>query len=155
MIKIDVEVDDKRVRDALNRLIRAAGDLSPAMIEIAGHLEDSVHESLERQADPATGAPWQPLEEDTVAERRRKGFGDRILERSGALFDSIHSEHDAQAAVAGTNLIYAATHQFGSGDDGRNIPARPYLGLWDEHRDEVLDALTDHLARASQGSRAR
>ena len=148
MIEIDVTVDDRELRTALNRLQRRAENLSPVMREIAGHLEDSVAESFERQAAPPDGQPWQPLEDATVRDRRRKGYGPEgpILQRSGELANRILSEWDDDSAVAGTNLIYAATHHFGSGDDGRNIPARPFLGLWPEHRDAILAAIRHHLA---------
>ena len=143
MIGIDVEIDDREVRAALDRLRRRADDLSPVMREIAGHIEDSAAESFERQAAPPDGQAWNPLAEATVHERTDKGYGPEgpILERTGDLASRILSDFDDDSAVAGTNLVYAATHQFGSGDDGRNIPARPFLGLWPEHRDAILDRL--------------
>lgn len=40
-------------------------------------------------------------------------------------------------------MEYAATHQFGREGDG--IPARPFLGLAQFERVEILDILRDHL----------
>ena len=34
-MKIDIQYDDSEVRRGLNRLLRAAGDLSPAMLSFA------------------------------------------------------------------------------------------------------------------------
>jgi phage gpG-like protein len=42
-----------------------------------------------------------------------------------------------------SNIVYAATHQFG--DDERNIPARPYLGLSQENAQDVLDVIEDWI----------
>lgn len=151
-MKIDIRYDDAEVRRGLNRLLRAARDLSPAMREIAGHLVDSAEENLRRQAAP-DGTPWKPLADRTLADRRRQNFGVRpILERSGDLFGTIQADHDKRSAAAGTNLVYAALHQFG-GLPGMPpapaaVPARPFLGVTDDHRDMILDTIREHLRRA-------
>ena len=46
MIEIEVKYDDDALRKEIDRLLRAGGDLSPVMIEIAGHLQNSVAESF-------------------------------------------------------------------------------------------------------------
>ena len=43
----------------------------------------------------------------------------------------------------GTNLVYAATHQFG--DPERNILARPFLGASGEDNRFIVDTLIRHL----------
>lgn len=48
--------------------------------------------------------------------------------------------------LLGTATVYGATHQLG--DSERNIPARPYLGLSDAVRAELVDILHDYLAEA-------
>ena len=124
-MKIDIRYDDAEVRRGLNRLLRAARDLSPAMREIAGHLVDSAEENLRRQAAP-DGTPWKPLADRTLADRRRQNFGVRpILERSGDLFKTIRADHDKRSAAAGTNL-----------------------GVTDDHRDMILATIREHLRRA-------
>ena len=146
MIDIDIEVDVREVRAGLARLLAAGADLSPAMREIAGHLADSAAQSFEAEAGPGIG-PWAPLDPDTIDERRAKRYGDGpILQRSGDLARSILADWDDTTAVAGTNLVYAATHQFG--DEERGIPARPFLGLWPEHRGDIARAVAAHLAAA-------
>lgn len=57
----------------------------------------------------------------------------------------------------GTNVVYAAIHQFG-GAAGRKdrrvtIPARPFLGVSNEDRTELLAIINDHLQRAWGGQR--
>lgn len=54
---------------------------------------------------------------ETVHHRpgKKKGKGATpILEGDGGLRQSITSDYDANSAVAGTNLVYATTHQFGA-----------------------------------------
>ena len=160
IVKIDVEYDDSAIRRALDNLRAAGEDLSPVMRVIAGHLEDSVAESFEQQSAP-DGSPWAPLRDSTKKQRRKQGYRDGpILERSGDLGGSITSGSDHDSAVAGTNLVYAATHQFGAekgafGTTSRGapipwgpIPARPIFGVWPEHAELITDAVLDHLRDA-------
>ena len=144
MPKIAISYDDKAVRQRLAELRDRGGNLGPAMREIAGHLLDGVNEAFAREASPA-GAPWAPLKPATVEDRLRQRYGSGpILERSGDLGARILADWDNTGAVVGTNVVYAATHHYG--DDDRGIPARPFLGVADEARDVILQAVADHLA---------
>ena len=83
------------------------------MREIAGHLVDSVAGAFEAQSAP-DGTAWEPLADGTIRKCLRRGYGDGpILERSGDLASRILADWDDEVAVAGTNLIYAATHHLG------------------------------------------
>ena len=69
----------------------------------------------------------------------------------GDLLNSVQPEPaDAHVDIVAGPTEYAGIHQFG-GMAGRNrsteIPARPYLGLSAEDRDEILDAASDYLER--------
>ena len=144
-MKIDVRFDDRVVQRRLAQLREAGSDLSPAMREIAGHLLDSVNEAFADEASPA-GKAWAPLKSATVRDRQRKRFrAGPILERSGDLASRILADWDDTSAVAGTNVVYAATHHFG--DPRRGIPARPFLGVSADARGAVLQAIVDHLER--------
>ena len=57
--------------------------------------------------------PWPALKPATERARNKSGHVPiRILERSGALVRSILADWSPPEAVAGTNLVYAAIHQF-------------------------------------------
>ena len=144
-MKIDVRFDDRVVRRRLTQLREAGFDLSPAMREISGHLLDSVNEAFAGEASPA-GKAWAPLKPATIRDRRRQRYrAGPILERSGDLASRILADWDDTSAVAGTNVVYAATHHFG--DPRRGIPARPFLGVSADARGAVLQAVVDHLER--------
>lgn len=68
-----------------------------------------VEEGFEREQDPE-GRPWQALAPSTV--RARKGQAHPILRRSGHL-SRTHLRATEQEAVVGSNLPYAAIHQYG------------------------------------------
>ena len=157
MAGINIEYDDRAVAAALRRLVHAGADLTPAMRSIAAALEDSVAEAFASQSSPA-GVPWADLSDTTKAIRTRRGkWPGEILQVTGNLADGIESRHDADEAVVGTNIVYAATHQFGAargafGTSSRgnpipwgDIPGRPFLGLDDDAEATILAILRRHL----------
>lgn len=93
------------------------------------------------------------MEAATVRERRRKGYGPTrpILIRQGGragLLGSITSASGRDWAAAGTNLRYAATHQFGRDA----IPSRPFLALWLEEREEIVEDVRNWLLAGARGA---
>lgn len=164
-MKVDLQINDREVRDALARLVRQGTDLSPAMRLIAASIEAATQLRFKDGRDPG-GAPWKPLAPSTRrvrAMRSRSRGGAAVaaavsgpmqpLLDTGQLRRSITSTYGAKEAVVGTNLRYAPIHQFG-GQAGRRrrtrIAARPYLGLSVADRDDILDILREHLAGASR-----
>lgn len=144
---IAVEVDDEAVVQALRRLQQHAADPEPAMQEIAELLRESSEQSFDDQQSP-DGRPWAPLKPATARRKQKKGYSSLALVRDGFL-RTLTAVATPTVAVAGSNLPYAAVHHFGSKpDSGQNIPARPYLGLRPDYRDEIVDAIRDHLRQA-------
>ena len=145
-MNIEIKYKDKEVTTAIQRLLAAGADLSPLMRELAGHLQDSVEESFERERDPVTGASWPERKAFTL---KSKPYRDKqpkkILQFDGHLLRSVLADWSKTEAIAGTNVIYAATHQFG--DEGRGIPARAYLGLWPEHKRAIESAVVQFVER--------
>lgn len=165
-MRAKVEFQDQEVRRALNRLIELGGDLTPAMKAAAGHLEAGVEDAFDRQRSPADGAAWADLSDVTKARReKRDKWPGKILQVTGDLAGSISSGHDARSAVAGTNLVYAPTQQFGAerGEFGStkrgapipwgDIPARPFLGASEETRGEIRKSINRLIRAAWRGRR--
>ncbi len=146
---IEIDYNDRAVLDALQRLDDRLDNLTPAMRDIAGVLTDASERAFQDEADPATGTPWAPLTEATVG--MRGGDAHPILQRSGQLAASVNADWGRDFAAAGTNKAYAAMQQFGgttaatSMIPGKDIPARPFLGIGDEDRDEILDIVRSYL----------
>ena len=158
------------MRTALNGLIKLGKDIQPAMREIAGALESGVEDAFQSERSP-DGKAWPDLADVTKRQRamRRKWPG-QILQDSGDLAGSIHSRYGGNHAVAGTNLVYATTQQFGAskGEFGTgsfkrragsfpipwgDIPPRPFLGLSDETRGEIVTMLNRRIRQAARGRR--
>lgn len=121
---VNIRIDDSLLRRNLNALERAATDLTPAMRKIAQTLMTETQFNFESEGRPR----WVP----SVAAQQRQG---QTLQDSGRLGRSIDSDYDAHHAMVGTNVEYAAIHQFG-GKAGRNrsvtLFARPFLPLTEE-----------------------
>lgn len=160
MYSIRLEGDTR----AFLRKIRSFSNIDKRRINAA--LAESVREStLERfkQGRDPDGKRWK-------TSIRAAEEGGKTLILSSRLRNSIHSRSDASGFAVGTNVKYAATHQFG--EPGRiirarrkkalrfrlggrwiskkqvriQIPARPFLGLSDEDMQEIRDTVEDFIA---------
>lgn len=147
-VSFDVTVaDHDELRSALNRLAWAVDNLDPALDEIGASQVTETQWRFERHEAP-DGRPWKTLAESTL-KTHPSGQSAQILRRSAGLYDSItHTVQHNEGVRVGTNKVYARIHQLG-GDTGRghktHIEARPYLGLSDAGRQEVLAIISDHL----------
>lgn len=169
---ITIEIDDQEIHRALERLTRAGGDMKDAFSAIGEYLDLATRARFDAERGP-DGERWEPLAESTLrsnmltgvkrnkdGSRRsltkrgggtkagaiRKLAGKQVLVESGDLRDTLRTQASATSLLFGTDRKYGATHQFG--DDDRNIPARPYLGINDEDKGEILAILQAHLAQA-------
>jgi phage virion morphogenesis protein len=98
----------------VNRLIAVATQPAAMMRDIAGYLLFSTQRRFETETGP-DGKKWPPLKPRTAAARAgRKVRGtDHILRDTTRLYQSLISASDATSAQVGTNVEYAAIHQFG------------------------------------------
>ena len=114
-----------------------------AFDEVGQILAASTVLRFERGAGP-DGEPWEPS-------RRALEEGGQTLVDSARLRNSITHVASADGVDVGTNVLYAAIHQFGSGDleKPKNIPARPFLGLDDDDADAVVGVFRRRLAGAA------
>jgi phage virion morphogenesis protein len=149
--------------DAIARAFERAGerseDTQPLMETIGALVLSQTQERFLEEAGP-DGEKWP-------VSLRVKFGGGNTLRDSQRLFQSLTYQADADSAEIGTNLIYAAVHQFGAviraknakalrfhipGVDGLmsrksvRIPDRPFLGLNAENRDAIAEAAQDWLA---------
>ena len=136
---IEIELDNKEVRQKLLDLAKKTDNLRPLMKNIAGIFAYSTEENFKEEGRPDK---WIDLAESTKKQRTKKRkWPGQILQVEGKLAASISTFYDNDSAVIGSNLEYAAIHQLG-GQAGRNkkvnIPARPYLQLTDEDFQEIL-----------------
>ena len=159
--RVEIRVDDAQVKGAFARLFEFTDDLTPVMRSIGAQLRQHVDERFEDARGPGR-LPWTPS-------RRAREQGGQTLTDTARLRQSMTFRADKASVEVGTNVAYAATHQFGAtiraktakglvfpiGRGGWRrvkqvtIAARPFLGIDQQDRDAIDAIVTDHLARLS------
>lgn len=151
-----IELQDSQVQKLFAEMQRRGGDFSKPLKIIGNDLLSSIEENFLRQgryqaAGDVRGGTnrWEPLRPATIEHRQKIGkWPGKILQVRGQLAASITPQVDRFSVTLGTNLPYAAIHQFGGqAGPGRKvtIPARPYLVVQDEDIEDIIDTLTDYL----------
>lgn len=143
------DIDKKKINSALRQVVRSS--------------------TLKRfkESRAPDGEKWE------VSKRAAAETKGKTLIRTADLRNSIRSKSDVSGFAVGTDLKYAATHQFG--EKGRtiraknkkalrfqvggkwlmrksvtiSIPARPYLGLSDDDMQEIKGTIEDFIGKDS------
>ena len=116
-----------RVNAMLDRVASGIqGRRSELLVAMGTEVESQTRRRIQEEGPAADGISWPGWSSRYAATRHG---GHSLLRGEGNLLDSLQSFADAQVAEVGTNLEYAAIHQFGGAEVGSNIPARTYLGI--------------------------
>jgi phage virion morphogenesis protein len=107
-------------------------DFNPLFDGIGALVEAQTKERVKSTKTAPDGTKWPELS-PAYEQRKKKGGG--ILELEGDLRDSLVHLVSGASVEVGTNLAYAATHQFG--DARRGIPQREFLGLSPEDEQQI------------------
>lgn len=170
-----IEVDDREVLAALNRLSGAVGNIQPLLQALGEDMMERTKRRFESGTAP-DGSRWKPNARSTleaVLDRTRGGVGKKgkisakgsavmmnkrpLIGESRDLSRQFHVRASAAEMVLSSSPVYAAIQQFGgrAGRGGRVlIPARPFLpvlpsgALYADEQRRVLDALREMLGRA-------
>lgn len=117
----------------------AAGDLHQLLDTVGSEVASQTVLRITQTKSSPAGTPWRPW---SARYARTRHAGHSLLEDTGRLVDSIQHLVDGAAVVVGSNMVYAAAHQYGT----PRIPARPYLGLSDRDREEIETLAARYLA---------
>ncbi|GAB2933593.1 phage virion morphogenesis protein [Rheinheimera gaetbuli] len=132
------------IADVINKMVQQSQNLKPALSQIGEYMVEATQERFQLELAP-DGSLWEPLAPQTI---RRKNGDTRILRQSSTLYDTILYDASDDQLLVGSNMEYAATHQFGREDDG--IPAREWLGLttgpWNDE-EAIMDILYDYFSQ--------
>jgi len=138
---------DKAALDSKMKKIIKNTDLSKVMDEIGADLRSETQMNFRKKKSPE-GKSWEKFKESTLkskATRKRKPTKSPVLlQDDGYLRKSVDIyKSNSNTAEISSKLKYAATHQYGdnsiitkrakkkgrSEPFGRNIPARPFMGI--------------------------
>ena len=109
---------------------------------IGQEVEGQTRRRISEEKTAPDGKSWKDWSPKYA--RTRHG-GHSLLEGEGYLLDSIQYQINPDAVEVGSNLVYAAIHQFGGDEVGINIPARPYLGLSPDNEADIVAVVEDFL----------
>ncbi len=121
---IKIEVDSREATKELESLVRRAQNMSQPLRKIGAAWKANVALGFRGGRDP-WGGQWAALRSSTLA-GRRKGSG-LPLRDTGRLSRSFSAKTKGSRMTLGTNVKYAATHQFGTqkGQYGRTRRGAP------------------------------
>lgn len=106
--------------DVIQRRLHAIGGVltgtKPILTEIGEATVESTKLRFKSSGPSPDGVPWKPLSASTIRNRRKgKGTGSAMpLLDTGRLRNSITKRVDSNSVFIGTNVEYAAVHQFGA-----------------------------------------
>lgn len=105
---IRIKIDSKAVHDALHRLVAAlpaGGDMTPTMASLGRVLKTGAQLRFRAEKTPE-GTTWKKS-------WRATNEGGQTLSLTRRLRNSLSVTPGASSVAVGTNVIYAAIHQFG------------------------------------------
>lgn len=115
MSGVSVTLDDREVQRAIGNLLHHLANPRPALEAIGAAVVTATDLAFRGQHDP-WGQPWTPLSAVTQARRRQgpRPGNNQILRDNGILANSISAQVSGDAVIVGTDVVYAAPHQFGN-----------------------------------------
>lgn len=120
-----VQIEMEALRKRLQKMRDNLSNPSPTMSKVAILMHKDVMNHFGKE-EGDTGS-WTPL-------KYRKG---KALQDTGRLRNSIKPNNTKDQAIVGTNVVYAATHNYGRD----NIPQRKFLWLSKEIQKQITDIL--------------
>ena len=181
---IEIEIKTLELQQNISRAAQGLEQRGSLMRLIAGRLHQAVDENFNSQGRPA----WAGLKlgsqlsragaltkRGQVSQARFDKYvrNHKILQKTGRLRNSITEASDNDSARVGTNVAYAAIHNFGGQTaahmiyprhkkalawatgahpvksvkhPGSRIPARPFMQLTPQDEHELVETVSDYLA---------
>jgi phage virion morphogenesis protein len=147
MLRIDGDLDG--YKRAINSAIKEYTDLTPHMRAIGDYLESVTDERFDTQRTPS-GKRWAALspayaKRKAKDPRKKKGAGILVLTsrmrkdlKKKATKNSV--EMGVKDSASNETKEKARAHQYGA--PKRNIPARPFIGLTNDDKREIMGILS-------------
>lgn len=118
-------------------------DLAPMLDAVGTELSTQTKLRIEDEKAAPDGTPWKPWSDKYAATRRPQHS---LLISDEYLLLSLKQLISGNELSYGSNMEYAAAHQFGY--EPQNLPARPYLGMNAENMTDIAEVIRIHLEAA-------
>jgi phage virion morphogenesis protein len=154
---LSFEADSSEVQAALQRLIASTTNPRPALLAIGETLTETTKHRFASKTDP-DGNRWEDNSDVTQWALKKlpaggyemKGRNDPLVDH-GALGNTItYQLLGNDGVMIGSPMEYAAMMQFGGSKSEfpqlwGDIPARPFLGISEEDKTEILRIIENYL----------
>lgn len=166
MTAATLTIDDTEIIAALQRLLDAAGDLTPVYKNIGEYEAEATKERFRTSQDP-DGNPWKDLNELYAKTKK----GPSILVGRTRDLSSIIWQLASDGVETGSNVIYARAHNEGATIVPKNaaalmfsmggqtfmvkkvvIPRRQFLGFSQEDQVRIQEIIEDHFLDAIENN---
>jgi phage virion morphogenesis protein len=161
---ITIEVKDDQILASLRKIAQELSRPTPALKLVGILAQRAIQRNFKAQSDPQ-GKPWARLSSATIKSRRnRKKSSIQILVDTGRLKNSLNTldalRITGSEVAIGTNVKYAAIHNFGAGARSSvkthrrfgAIPQREFMGVKKEDEQGIVDALNRYVERVIRQS---
>ena len=132
MADVVIRMHGRELQRAFKEAGRRCGNLRPVFEDIGDLMVESIRQNFRAGGRPSA---WP---------KRKERKSKRLLRESGRLERSIKAEADGDSVVIGSDLSYAAAHQYGEG----HLPERPFLVVQDEDERAMASVLERYVAEA-------
>ncbi|WP_147613912.1 phage virion morphogenesis protein [Treponema pectinovorum] len=146
---VTIQDDELKVLcSRLNNMALKPSDRKKLLHSIGVEMESQTKERFETKTSP-DGDDWAEIAQSTKKFYRKKygsdnpGKGTLWRLSSVPLIDTVTSQAGSWSVLVGATKVYAAVHQYGWRE--RNIPARPYLGLSNDDKVDIIGIINTFL----------
>lgn len=119
---IRAQVNTSTANRQLKNLTRRVSRLEPPLRKYGQYRVGQIERQFDTETDPY-GNAWSPLAQSTIEQKRRLGYPDSILTRTGDLRKSFDFNARGKTLTIESYSPYAGFHQTGT----RKMPARKLL----------------------------
>ncbi len=131
MATISVNISTEEIEKTLKELEEKLEDPTPVLRDIGEYMLGSIDVGFQTETDP-NGNPWLPNSPFTIAEKRRLGRINRILQATGLMRSRYNYKVEGRQLTVGNSDPKAAKHQLGIG-----VPVRENLGIRKEDPENI------------------
>lgn len=124
------------LKNRLNRFLRSP--MNGLEYDTGAEVVSQVQRRIASEKTSPKGKAWKAW---SPRYAKNAKHGRSLLVKEGHLLQSIEVQEQGGDVWVGSNLPYAATHNFG--DSSRNIPQREYLGIQENKLDSLLRIVDD------------
>lgn len=135
-----VNIDSKSLGKRLDNLTKRTNRLEIPFRRFGLYWVTETEKQFDKQVDPK-GTPWAALKPSTLEQKRKLGYPDDILTRTGALRKSLGFSAKGKSLEVFSSSAYGQFHQYGTS----KMPQREIVGMNDKRLGVLIKMIKSHI----------